>query len=70
MHWAAALAGAAVALRGETIIEMLPNERIEYIQEEEAPLCEMDEQKIAFSWSNGRAMTMEQAVEFSLVDPE
>ena len=49
---------------------MLPNERVEYDQELGALRREMDGQKIAFLWSNGRAMTMEQAIEFALVNPE
>jgi hypothetical protein len=49
---------------------MLPNERVEYDQELATLRREMNEQKIEFSWSNGRSMAMEQAIEFALVRPE
>jgi hypothetical protein len=63
---AARLLGAAEALREKINIEMSHFERIEYTQQVTDLRNGMDEKAFSNLWSEGRAMTMEQAIQFAL----
>jgi tetratricopeptide (TPR) repeat protein len=63
---AACLLGAAEALRESVDSPMTANERIEYDQNVATLRAQMDAQELAVAWAEGRAMTMEQAIQFAL----
>lgn len=63
---AAKLFGAAEALRENINIPMTPFERVEYEREVNDLRANMDESAFAKAWAEGRALTMEQAVEYAL----
>jgi predicted ATPase/class 3 adenylate cyclase len=63
---AAKLFGAAEALREIINIPMTKIERIEYDQEVADLRAGMDDQSFLSFWADGRALTMEQAIEFAL----
>ena len=63
---AAKLFGAAEILRENINIPMMPSERIEYDREVNDLCANMDESAFAKAWSEGRAMTMEEAIAFAL----
>lgn len=65
----AKLFGAAEALRKEINIAMMPQEQIEYHREIADLRAHLDEKTFASHWAEGRAMTMEQAIEFALQKP-
>jgi predicted ATPase/class 3 adenylate cyclase len=65
---AARLLGAAEALRELIGTEMLPREREEYEQEIAALKEQMDGTAFDLVWSQGRALSMDQAVEYALHD--
>ena len=62
---AAKLFGAAEALREKINIAMMPQERIEYEREVTDLRAGMDESVFNSAWAQGRAMTMEEAIEVS-----
>jgi predicted ATPase/class 3 adenylate cyclase len=63
---AARLFGAAAALREKINIAMTPFERGEYDREVSDLRANMDEATLVKAWSEGRAMTMEEAIAFAL----
>ena len=63
---AAKLFGTAEALREKINIAMTPQERTEYYREIADLRANMDEKSFVSLWAEGRAMTMEQAIEFAL----
>jgi predicted ATPase/class 3 adenylate cyclase len=63
---AARLFGAAEALRETINIPMTPFERMEYEREVSDLRANMDEAAFVKAWTEGRAMTMEQAIVFAL----
>jgi predicted ATPase len=63
---AAHLFGAAEILRENINIPMMPTERPEYDREVNDLRANMDEAAFAKAWAEGRAMTMEQAIEYAL----
>jgi non-specific serine/threonine protein kinase len=63
---AARLFGAAEILREHIHIPMNPPERMEYDREVNDLHANMDETAFAKAWAEGRALTMEQAVEYAL----
>jgi predicted ATPase/class 3 adenylate cyclase len=63
---AARLLGAAEALRERINIPMMPTERPEYDREVSDLRANMDEATFVKAWAEGRALTMEQAIEYSL----
>jgi predicted ATPase/class 3 adenylate cyclase len=63
---AACLFGAAEILREHLTAPMTANERIEYDQNVSALGAQMHESAFATAWAEGRAMSVEQAVEFAL----
>jgi predicted ATPase/class 3 adenylate cyclase len=63
---AARLFGAAEILRENINIPMNPSERVEYDREVNDLRANMDEATFAKCWSEGRALTMEQAIEYAL----
>ena len=62
----AKLFGAAETLREKINIAMTPQERMEYDREITDLRTNMDEKAFSSHWADGRAMTMEQAIEFAL----
>jgi hypothetical protein len=58
--------GAAAALREKINIAMTPQERIEYDREVADLRAGMDEQVFDSAWAQGRAMTMDEAIEYAL----
>lgn len=60
------LMGAAEALREASLSPMTPQERVEYDNEVASMRAGMDEKTFLSFWAEGRAMTMEQAIEFAL----
>lgn len=62
---AAKLLGAAEALREKINIAMMPQERIEYEREVADLRAGLDESVFNSAWAQGRAMTMEEAIEVS-----
>jgi len=67
---AAKLFGVAEALREKINIAMMPQEQIEYDREIVDLRANIDEKTFASHWAEGRAMTMEQAIEFALQKPD
>jgi tetratricopeptide (TPR) repeat protein len=63
---AARLFGAAENLRESLNSPMMATERIEYDQNVSALRAQMEESAFATAWAEGRAMTMEQAIELAL----
>jgi predicted ATPase len=63
---AAILFGAAETLRESTGLPMTPIERIEYERESNDLRANMDEATFTESWSEGRALTIQQAIAFAL----
>lgn len=63
---AARLLGAAEILRENINIPMMPTERVEYDREVSDLRANMDETAFAKAWAEGRALTMEQAIEYAL----
>jgi predicted ATPase/class 3 adenylate cyclase/DNA-binding XRE family transcriptional regulator len=63
---AAKLFGAAEILRENTNLPMNVVEQVEYDREVNDLRANMDEASFAKAWAEGRAMTMEQAIEFAL----
>ena len=63
---AARLFGAAESLREHINIPMNPPERIEYDREVNDLRASMEEAAFAKAWAEGRALTMEQAIEYVL----
>jgi hypothetical protein len=63
---AARLFGAAEALREKINIPMNSKERIEYDKEIASLRAGMDEKSYTSNWAEGRAMSMDQAIEFAL----
>ncbi|HEX9840374.1 MAG TPA: tetratricopeptide repeat protein [Anaerolineales bacterium] len=66
---AARLFGAAEILRENINIPMMPAERPEYDREVNDLRANMDEAAFAKAWAEGRAMTMEQAIAYTLEKP-
>jgi len=62
---AAQLFGAAEILRENINIPMMPTERPEYDREVSDLRANMDEATFAKAWAEGRALTMEQAIEYA-----
>lgn len=60
------LIGAAEALRETSHSPMTPQERVEYDNEVASLRAGMDERTFLSLWAEGRAMTMQQAIEFAL----
>jgi hypothetical protein len=65
---AARLLGAAEALREASQSEMTPEERTEYDREVTALRAKLDPATFNAAWAEGRAMTIEQAIEFAISD--
>jgi hypothetical protein len=65
---AARLFGAAEALLGRLDIPMLFGDVYDYEQDLEALRAQLDEATLSAAWGEGRAMTLEEAVEHTLVD--
>ena len=63
---AARLLGAAEALREKIHIQMSQFERVEYDQQVSELRNGLDEKVFSNLWSEGRLMTMEQAIQFGL----
>ena len=63
---AARLLGAAEALRESIDIPMRPIEHLEYDREVSDLRTNMDEAAFVNAWAEGRALTMEQAIEYVL----
>jgi predicted ATPase/class 3 adenylate cyclase len=63
---AACLLGAAEALRESIDSPMPAHERVEYEQNVATLRAQMDDQELAAAWEEGRAMTMEQAIQLAL----
>jgi predicted ATPase/class 3 adenylate cyclase len=63
---AAMLLGAAEALREAIDSVMTKREQVEYANEMESLRAGMDEAEFEQAWKKGRAMTMEQAIQFAL----
>ncbi|HUI89050.1 MAG TPA: adenylate/guanylate cyclase domain-containing protein [Anaerolineales bacterium] len=63
---AACLFGAAEALREKIDIQMTALERVEYDREITNLKAGMDERLFSSAWAEGRAMTMEQAIDFAI----
>ena len=63
---AAHLLGVAEALRESIDSPMPAHERVEYDQNVSAMRAQMDAQAFGVAWTEGRAMTMEQAIQFAL----
>jgi predicted ATPase/class 3 adenylate cyclase len=63
---AAHLFGAAEILRENINIPMMPTERPEYDREVNDLRANMDEAAFSKAWAEGRALTMEQAIEYAL----
>lgn len=63
---AAKLFGAAETLRESANLPMLFTERVEYEREVSDLRANMDGATFAKAWAEGRALTMEQAIEFAL----
>ena len=63
---AARLFGAAEALREKIDIPMTAMEHVEYEREISDLKAGMDEKVFTFAWAEGRAMTMDQAIDFAL----
>ena len=57
---------AAEALREASNSPMTPQEHIEYANEVASLRAGMDEKAFVALWAEGRAMTMEQAIEYAL----
>ena len=57
---------AAEALREASSSPMTPQERVEYDNEVASLRTGMDEKSFVLLWEEGRAMTMEQAIEYAL----
>ena len=60
------LMSAAEALREASSSPMTPQERVEYDNEVASLRTGMDEKSFVLLWEEGRAMTMEQAIEYAL----
>jgi tetratricopeptide (TPR) repeat protein len=60
------LLGAAEALREKINIAMTPQERDEYERAIADLKSNLDEEQYTSLWSEGRSMTMEQAIQFTL----
>jgi tetratricopeptide (TPR) repeat protein len=60
------LMGAAEALRESIDSPMPAHERVEYDQNVSAMRAQMDAQAFGVAWTEGRAMTMGQAIQFAL----
>jgi hypothetical protein len=67
---AARLFGAAEALREKIAMPMDPEERVEYDEHVEALRGRMDANALEAAWSEGRKMTMEQAITYALSEAE
>ena len=67
---AARLFGAAEALRDAIGMPLNPSDRSGYERVVEAVRRRLDEEKFANAWMEGRAMAMEQAIEYALAEPE
>ena len=67
-QWAARLFGAAEALRETSHIPLPPVDRTAYGRDIAAVRAALGEVSFAVAWTEGRAMTLEQAVEHALVD--
>lgn len=67
---AARLLGAAEILRESLNSPMTAPERIEYDQNVSALRAQMDESAFAMAWAEGRAMILEQAIEFALKETQ
>jgi predicted ATPase/class 3 adenylate cyclase len=67
-HRAARLLGAAASIRESLNSPMTATERIEYDQNVLALRAQMDESYLQQAWAEGRAMVLEQAVEYALED--
>jgi hypothetical protein len=65
---AARFFGAAEILRENIHTVMTASERVEYDREVSDLRANMDETSFAKAWAEGRAMTMEQAIEFAVED--
>lgn len=65
---AARLLGAAEALREQTGVPMLANEQVEYEAEVATLKQVLDAWELQSEWLAGRAMSIEQAVEYALAD--
>ena len=63
---AAVLFGAAEALLESINTPMTPFERVEYDREVDDLRANMDEKNLARFWEKGKAMTMQQAIEYAL----
>jgi predicted ATPase/class 3 adenylate cyclase len=66
---AAKLFGAAEALREKINIHMTDMERIEYEREVDDLKANTDGKVFTSVWAEGRSMTMEQAIQFALMEP-
>ena len=64
------LLGAAEALRQKIEIDMTPPERDEYDKEVADLKANMDEKEFASLWTEGRSMTMDDAIELAVEDNE
>jgi hypothetical protein len=67
---AATLLGAAEALREAIDSVMTKAEQVEYAQEISALRAGMEEVEFQQSWSKGRSLTMDEAVEFALLSSQ
>jgi predicted ATPase len=67
---AAKLFGAAEVLREVNELPMTPFERVEYEREVNDLRLNMDEGTFAKAWTEGRAMSMEQAIRFAIENEE
>jgi tetratricopeptide (TPR) repeat protein len=65
---AARLLGAAEALREASQSEMTPEEQTEYDREATALRAKLDPATFNAAWAEGRAMTIEQTIEFAISD--
>jgi predicted ATPase/class 3 adenylate cyclase len=64
---AARLLGAAASLREQINIPMGPQERVEYDRELAGLRANLDEKAFAALWTEGRAMSMEAAIDYALL---
>jgi predicted ATPase/class 3 adenylate cyclase len=63
---AARLLGAAEAWREQGGTPMTPDEQVEYQEQSAAVRAQMEPEVLASAWAEGRALTMEQAVQYAL----
>ena len=65
---AARLFGAGEAMREMVNAPLPPADRVDYDRQLAALRMELDETAFAAAWAQGRAMTLEQAIEYALAE--